>query len=142
MHGLHGNTSLEAGSSHREPLLPMQPHTIGAWSYQLPPDKITLQGQEVASHASDLYASGELPSPRVFAFSKTKIRIDWRALAGIDIDYVVCSLRCLGQLPCLCAGMLCVRQSQSSTMLLPLFSRPFLLVHFHPLRSTRTELQM
>jgi hypothetical protein len=92
MHGLCGIPSMVTASSHREPLTQMQPLTIGAWSSQLPTSKNMFPDEQVAAHASDLYVTGELPSPQMFAFSKAKIRIDWRALAGVDIDYVV---RCL-----------------------------------------------
>lgn len=44
---------------------------------------------DVAQHESHLYASGMLPRPEGFQFSREMIRIDWRTLAGVDINSLV-----------------------------------------------------
>lgn len=35
------------------------------------------------------YATGVLPQPKPFAFQTKRMRIDWRALVGVDVDAVV-----------------------------------------------------
>jgi hypothetical protein len=69
---------------HRVPLSPLTITNVGGTYAK------SLSDREVAAHESGLYASGTLSMPKAFAFSSKKIRIDWRALAGIDIDKVVC----------------------------------------------------
>lgn len=35
------------------------------------------------------YATGVLPPPRPFSFQTKRLRIDWRALVGVDVEAVV-----------------------------------------------------
>jgi hypothetical protein len=41
------------------------------------------------------YATGVLPQPKPFSFQTKRLRIDWRALVGVDVNAVVSS-RCIG----------------------------------------------
>lgn len=60
-------------------------HTV----VSLQTDSIVCGGVEIKEHESLLYATGTLPRPENFMFSKEMIRIDWRALAGVDIERLV-----------------------------------------------------
>jgi hypothetical protein len=81
-------TGMHASSKQaREPLTPLT--LAGSWnaSASLFAD---LKEQDVTQYETALYASGSLPRPKNFSFSDASIRIDWRALAGVDIDHLVC----------------------------------------------------
>ena len=80
---------------HREPLAPVQLQFAAAHPTATAPPLPTytakpgLTSGDVDDHATRLYISGELPSPKAFAFQRGRLRIDWRALAGVDADQVV-----------------------------------------------------
>jgi hypothetical protein len=90
MQGICGIGTTGHAQAFREPLAPVQTSGM-AWAPPLPPlnTKAAINDHEINAHASTMYASGDLPSPRAFSFSKAHFRIDWRALSGIDIDRVV-----------------------------------------------------
>jgi hypothetical protein len=48
-----------------------------------------LTEHDVSQHETTLYATGDLPRPKNFEFAHSLIRIDWRALAGVDVDRLV-----------------------------------------------------
>ena len=88
MAGIPGHTGLL--HSLREPLSPMK--NTGNTAAGMVTGHLATTGtqlDDVDTYAASMYASGELSSPKAFAFSKAHVRIDWRALSGIDIDHVV-----------------------------------------------------
>ena len=72
----------------REPLTPLT--LAGSWGATAGAFN-ELKDADISKYETALYASGSLPRPKTFSFSDSSIRIDWRALAGVDIDHLVCT---------------------------------------------------
>lgn len=80
---------LQSGrSTTREPLTPLT--LASSWGATASAFH-ELKDQDISQYETALYASGSLPRPKTFSFAESSIRIDWRALAGVDIDHLVCS---------------------------------------------------
>lgn len=70
----------------REPLTPL---TLAAsWSATAHAHN-EVKEQDLTQYETALYASGSLPRPKPFSFAEASIRIDWRAVAGVDLDQMV-----------------------------------------------------
>lgn len=73
----------------RDPLTPLKDANTQPTGISLLSHSAAFKNVHVTDHESLLYANGTLPRPIAFSFSKEMIRIDWRALAGVDIDRLV-----------------------------------------------------
>lgn len=84
-HGLGSPSSWRS----REPLEPLQDAHSQRPVVSLRTHHENCKNVDILEHESLLYASGTLPRPHSFVFSKEMIRIDWRVLAGVDIESLV-----------------------------------------------------
>jgi hypothetical protein len=86
-YGLQSGSEADTKAFRREPLTPL---TLAASWTATASAFNALKEQDISRYETALYASGSLPKPKSFSFSEASIRIDWRALAGVDIDHLVC----------------------------------------------------